>query len=48
MSLPKWNFKYYYKEDREKLYEGHVFAPTQARACLNFQAGFPNAFIAPS
>lgn len=45
MSLPKWNFKYYYKEDRNKLFEGHVFAPTQARACLNFQAGFPNAFM---
>ena len=45
MTLPKWEFEYYYKEDREKFYSGHLYAPTQARACLNFQKAFPNAYM---
>ena len=44
MSLPRWDFEYYYKGDPKRL-RGHVYAATQVGACANFKKVYPEAFM---
>ena len=44
MSLPRWDFEYYYKGDAKHL-KGHVYAATQIGACASFKKVYPGAFM---
>lgn len=44
MSLPRWDFEYYYKGNPKRL-RGHVYAATQVGACANFKKVYPEAFM---